>query len=113
MSTGFERMEPYPQWLRRRFKSISLKDAFRLVSRSKIIAPIPTEIDLTLVLGEGDRLLIEPYRDEEGRPRLGYYFLWKEEYPAEEEILYHPKKEDFSGRTEEPFGPRDRIRKVA
>ena len=113
MSTGFDRMEPYPAWLRRRFKSISLKDAFRLVNRSRTVTPIPTETDLTLVLGEGDRLLIEPYRDEEGRPRLGYYFLWKEEYPAEEEVLHHPKKEVFSGSTRDPFDPHGAVREVA
>ena len=92
MPSGFDRMGPYPLWLRRRFKSISLEDAFRLVRRLGVRSTIPTDVSMMIVLSEGDRLLIEPCRDHEGRPKLGYYFLLKEDYPAEAEIPRIPRK---------------------
>ena len=81
MECELARLGPYPPHLRKRFKSITFKDAFRLVRRQGLLTPLPTPRDVTLVLKGGDLILIEPHRDREGREVLGYYVLWREDFP--------------------------------
>ena len=99
MPSGFDRMGPYPLWLRQRFTKVSLRDAFRIAKRSGIVSLIPSPSSVTLVLGDGDQLIIEPYRDEAGRPQLSFQRLWKEDLASVEDIPTPKEKEVRHGKT--------------
>ena len=82
MSSGLERMGPMPPWFRKCFKAISCHEAFRRIRRQGVCVTVPTKTDMMLQLGGGDYLLIEACRNEEGDVRMGYHFLWKDDFPA-------------------------------
>ena len=93
MSSGLDDLGPMPLWFRRCFKAISCHEALRRITRQGVRATVPTPTDIMLQLEGGDFLLIEACRNEEGDVRMGYHFLWKEDFPARLHLEYGSKKE--------------------
>lgn len=100
MTSGFDRLEPYPPMLRKRFKPISMAEAFEEIKYWGARSTIPSRSSMTLVLGSGDLILIEPVREMEGGIQLGYHILRKEEIPAAIQKVPDGRKESAHG---EPF----------